>query len=117
MKMPVLDLIGMLLSGAPFLAIAGILLHYALRRALWKRRKRRGAGNPGFCPSAAALGLAFLFLPLLYRPCVAHLIHARQRQQVEEDDEGDPDAPARHLHHQFRKIRRGEPFDTLVLRL
>ena len=117
MKMTALDLIGMLLTGAPFLAIAGILLHYALRRVVWKRRKQRGAGNPGFCPSAAALGLAFLFLPVFYRPSVAHLIHARQHQQVEEDDEGDPDTPARHLHRQLRKIRRGEPVDTLVLRL
>jgi hypothetical protein len=117
MKITALNVLGALLSGVPFLAIAGILLHYALRHAVWKRRKRRGASNPGFCPSAAALGMAFLFLPVFYRPSLAHLIQARQHQHVEEDDEGDPDTPARHLHHQLRKIRRGEPVNTLVLRL
>jgi len=102
---------------SPFLAIVVILIHYCLRRAAWKRRKRNGRRTLGFCPSSVALASAFLFMPAFYRPSVSFEIEARQREDVEEDDEGDPETPAKHLHRQLKRIRRGEPIDRLVLRL
>ena len=101
----------------PFLAIALLLIHYCVRRTAWRRQKRLRRKLTGFCPSSAALGLAFLMMPVVYRPSVAHAIEARLKQDVEEDDQGDPETPAKHLHRQLRRIRHGERIDHLVLRV
>ncbi len=102
---------------APFVPIPLILVYCQLRTAAWKRRKRLGKKNFGFCPSSFALGMAFQFAPKFYRPSASFSIEARLQEDVEEDDQGDPEAPAKHLHRQLRRIRRGEQIETLVLRL
>src|ERR1700679_1650415 len=119
------DLFYMFLASMPALAlvtIAFILLHYNLRRARWKRRKRQGKRSIGFCPSSAALGMALQFLQVFHRPSMAHVLEARQdaREEADEDDNGDPETPAarrRHFLRQLRRIRRGEPVERLVLRM
>jgi hypothetical protein len=108
---------GYLAFALPFLTIAAILVHYHLRRAIWKFKRRRGMKNPGFCPSSAALGMVLLFAQMLYGPSVSHAIEARQQEDADEDDEDDPEAPEKHLLRQLRRIRRGEQVDPLVLRL
>jgi hypothetical protein len=35
-------------------------------------------------------------------------IKARAVEVIEEDDEVDPEKPAKHLHRQLRRIRRGD---------
>jgi hypothetical protein len=100
----------------PFLAIAVILFHYYLRRALWKRKRRRGKGAQGFCPSSSALGMALLFMQAFYRPSVEYVIEEKLHEEVEEDDSGDPATPEEQLNRQLKLIRRGEPVDRLILR-
>jgi hypothetical protein len=98
----------------PFLAIAAILVHYLLKRAVWRRKQRQGKKISGFCPSAAALGLVFLCVQALYRPSVEFVVQEQQREAVEADDAGDPDTPAKQLNRQLKRIRRGEQIDALV---
>lgn len=117
MHISLLNAMEMLGMSAPFLAIVAVVAHYHLRRASWKRKRRAGRFSAGFCPSSAALGTAFLFMPLFYRPSLGFEIEARQVQYAEEDDEGDPETPERHLNRQLRQVRRGKPIDTLVVRL
>jgi hypothetical protein len=117
MNNSILDVIGALALMAPFLAIAAILVHYFLQRAIAKRKLRQGKSVFGFCPSSFALGTALQFMPMFYRPSVAYVIEIRRVETSDEDDEGDPETPAKHLHRQLRRIRRGEPIDTLVFRL
>lgn len=101
----------------PFVAIVLILIHYSLRRALFRRRKRLGKGRRGFYPSACALGLAFQFMQVFTRPSVAYVLEEKQKQEAEEDDEGDPETLQKQLSRQLKRIRRGEPVDRLVLRM
>lgn len=108
---------GDLASAFPFLAIFAILVYYFLRRAAWRSKQRRGYTRPGFYPSAAALGSILLFAQMFYRPSVAYAVEARLEVDVEEDDAGDPETPAKALERQLRRIRRGEPVDRLILRL
>lgn len=117
MKFSFLDAIAMLAMASPYLAILVVLLHAALLRARWRRNERKGRPNTGFCPSAAALGIVFLLTQTFVRPSLRHVIEARLREEADEDDHGDPDSPNKWLHLQLRRIRRGEPVDTLVLRL
>ena len=56
-------------------------------------------------------------MDLFYRPSVAYTIEARLVETSDEDDEGDPESPLKRLHRQLRRIRHGEPIDTLVFRL
>ena len=111
-----LYLCGSLALASPFLLIVAILVHYCLRRAFFRRNQRLGRRNKGFCPSSFALGTALLMLPVFYRPSVDFAIKARAVEVIQEDDEGDPEKPAKQLHSQLRRIRRGEPVGTLVVR-
>jgi hypothetical protein len=117
MSANLLTLIAEFASGSPFFAIAAIFIHYCLRRAAWKRKKRRGEKNPGFCPSSAALGMMLLFMQVFVRPSLQHVLEERQEEDADEDDQGDPESKEKHLDRQLKRIRRGEQVGDLVLRL
>ena len=72
-----------------------------------------------FSSSSAGLGTVVLGLTLIYRPRILHAVEAQHRQveDADEDDNGDPDSPKKHLMRQLRRIRRGEEVDVLSLRL
>jgi hypothetical protein len=117
MILQLLYLCGSLVLASPFLVIVAILVHYHLRRAIFRRNQRLGRKNRGFCPSSFALGTALQLIPMFYRPSMDFAIKARAVEVIEEDDEGGPEKPAKHLHRQLRQIRRGDPVDTLVVEL
>jgi hypothetical protein len=117
MSPDILYRLSVFVSSLPYLAIVAIFVHYQLKRAIWKRNRRQGKRTAGFLPSAAAMGMMFLFMQVFYRPSVENVLQERQKEDVEEDDDGDPETPAKQLNRQLRKIRRGEEIDTLVLRL
>ena len=117
MHSPTLYALGALALSAPFVTISILFAYFFLRRAIWTRQKRQGKRQIGFCPSSFALGTALQFVWLLYRPSVEFAIKSMQRENVKDDDEGDPESPVRHLNHQLKRIRRGEPIDRLTLRL
>ena len=95
----------------PFLAVVLILCHYGVLRLRWRVLRR------GFCPSALALGMAFQFMQVFHRPSVAHALEMKQDEDADEDDEGDPENLKKQLSRQYKRIRRGEPVEKLVLRL
>ncbi len=110
-------LCGYLAFALPFLAIAAIFIHFLLRRAKWKFNKRRGKKNPGFCPSSSALGMILLFMQVFVRPSLQYVLEEKQDEDADEDDQGDPEGKEKHLNRQLKRIRRGKPAQTLVLRL
>ena len=69
--------------------------------------------------SPEAAGAAFLFLSMAYRPNHAFIAKAQivEQEDADDDDQGGPDTPQKHLRRQLRQIRRGEPVDRLVWRL
>ncbi len=117
MILQLLYVCGSLALASPLLVIVAILVHYYLRRALFRRNQRLGRKNRGFCPSSFALGTALQLLPMFYRPSMDFAIKARAVEVIEEDNEGDPEKPAKHLHRQLRRIRRGDPLDAFVVKL
>ena len=103
-----------------FLAVVVIFGYFWLCVSL-RRRPRTGRRRSRLSAYGLALGLAFLqLMRVFYQPDVAYLIEAKQDEDAEEDDSGDPDTPAarlKHFHRQLRRIRRGEPIDRLELRM
>ena len=117
MHFDILSNLSFLALSAPLWAIVVILIHYQLRRAVWRRNRRRGKKSLGFCPSSAAMGMALLFMQVFHRPSIAYVLEEKQDEDAEEDDEGDPESLNKQLDRQLKRIRRGEPVDRLVLRL
>lgn len=119
-----------LTSPITWLLLAGIVSVMRRNNAKHKERHTHNAAQgdrPAFgrrrlgIARGAALdvGAAFLFLSTAYRPSHAFLMKAQiqQREDVDEDDQGGPESPLRHLHRQLRRIRRGEHVERLIWRI
>jgi hypothetical protein len=61
--------------------------------------------------------MAFQFMQVFHRPSMAHVLEAKQDDDADEDDQGDPDSPHKHLHRQLRRVRRGQHVERLQVRL
>jgi predicted PurR-regulated permease PerM len=98
------------------LAIAAVFsrLKQLIRKPKRSRRRRRFA----LAVVNVAMGLTFLPFAAIYRPSLIEVAKAQIRQQedADEDDNGDPETPLKHLLSQLRRIRRGEKVETLFLR-
>jgi len=116
---PIYSALAALAMSSPFLAILLILAYYYLFRVPWRRKRKAGRSRSRFSPSSEGLGTVLLGLTLIYRPRIQYAVEAQQRQveDADEDDNGDPDSPTRHLMRQLRRIRRGEPVESLTVRL
>jgi hypothetical protein len=112
-----LHLLSVSAFSAPFALVFVLLVYYFLFRSLWRLRRRLARKDSGFCPSPSALGMAFQrSLQAFYQPSVAYVIEAKQDEQADEDDDGDPENLTGKLEPQLRRIRRGEPVDNLTVR-
>jgi hypothetical protein len=91
--------------------IQGLRLRFDPKARAQMRVRRAGA--------AYALGAAFLCLSVFYRPKLELAAKAaiRQQERGDEDDQGDPESPIRHLLRQLKRIRRGEAVDRLIWKL
>lgn len=110
------DTIFRLIIGAPLYAVPLLLVYFCLLRLRWRIRRHLGKKNLGFRPSTADLGCAFQLWQAKYRPTVAHVIEAKQEEDTDEDDDGDPDHPTRLFDKQLKRIRQGEQIGRLTLR-
>jgi hypothetical protein len=99
---------------AVFCLFSAIIL---LQRAQWRRKNRSNKSHRTFYPSTAAIGLALLTLQTLAQPDLHHSLEQRQAEPADEEDNGDPDDPAAQLSRQLKRIRNGQPIDTLKVPL
>ncbi|HEY1901767.1 MAG TPA: hypothetical protein VGG56_05015 [Terracidiphilus sp.] len=104
-----------------FMAMTVVIVHFCLVRFNQRRRKQTGRRCSRLSPYALALGMAFLQLVrVFYQPSLAYVLEAKQDEDSDVDDSGDPESPAarlKHFHRQLRRIRRGDPVDRLQLRI
>jgi hypothetical protein len=101
------------------LTLVGIAVFLSrLKQLIWKPKGPRRRGRFGRLAANATLGISFLPFAAIYRPRMIEIAKAQIRQQedADEDDNGDPDTPVRHLLRQLRRIRRGEEVDRLILK-
>jgi len=81
----------------------------------WRWRKRKRSGKAGrFYPQAAALGNALHQLQTIAEPRARYVIEEKLKEDPDEDGEGGPDDPAKHLHRQAGRIRRGDRLEKLT---
>jgi hypothetical protein len=101
-----------------FLAVFSLFTAvFLLQRLQYRRKKVANKNHQGFYPSAAALALTLLSLQTIAQPDLSHALEQRQTEAAEEEENGDPDDPAAQLNHQLKRIRNGQPVDTLKVPL
>ena len=88
---------------------------FCVRRFLWRRRKRQGKRNLGFFPTYTSAGNALQALQAIPEPRAEYVLAEKFDDEADDDDEGEPDSPERHLHRQLRRIRRGEKVERLTV--
>ena len=66
-----------------------------------------------------AVAAALIFLTTAYRPSLEFVakVQIEQQEDADDDEQGGPDSPKKHLHRQLRRIRNGENLDRLVWRM
>ena len=111
------ELLLMAAFSAPVITIAVLLIDYVLLRARRRLYMRLGKKAPRFTPSPISLGTALQTLQMFSRPSVAYIVAAKEEDEADEDDDGDPDHQATQLGPQLKRIRRGEPVERLKMRL
>ncbi len=90
---------------------------FLLKRLRYRRKKSVNPYHRGFYPSAAALALSLLSLQTIAQPDLNHSLEQRQTQAAQEEENGDPNDPAAQLNRQLKRIRNGQPVDTLKVPL
>lgn len=120
MRVNALDLIQSFAVALPVLAMSLVAIAVVisrLKQLIWKPKRSRHRRFAAALVSVA-MGLSFLPFAAIYRPSLIEVAKAQIRQQedVDEDDNGDPETPLKHLLRQLRQIRRGEKVETLFLR-
>jgi hypothetical protein len=109
--------IELIINGA-FLAFLSLFTAvFLLQRLQFRRKKAANKNHRGFYPSAAALSLALISLQTLAQPDLHHSIEQRQAEAEDEEENGDPDNLAAQLDRQLKRIRNGQPIDTLKVPL
>jgi hypothetical protein len=88
---------------------------FCVRRFLWRRRNRQGRRNLGFCPTYTSAGNALQALQAIAQPGADYVLAEKFDDEADDDDEGEPDSPEKHLHRQLRRIRRGEKVERLTV--
>jgi hypothetical protein len=107
-----------LILNCAFLVFFSLFLAvFLLQRARWRRKTSTRKNRLAFYPSTAALGLALLSLQTLAQPDLHHALEQRQTEAADEEENGDPDDLAAQLNRQLKRIRNGQPVDTLKVPL
>ncbi len=88
---------------------------FCVRRFLWRRRKRQGKRSLGFFPTYTSAGNALQALQAIAQPEADYVLAEKFNDEADDDAEGGPDTPKRHLHRQLRRIRRGEKVERLTV--
>lgn len=98
--------------------VAVVLFLSRLKQAIWKPESSKRPRRFRLSANSAAVGLAYLPFAAIYRPRLIEVANAQIRQQedVDEDDNGGPETPLKHLMRQLQRIRRGERVERLFLR-
>lgn len=117
--------IAALCLSSPFLCMIVLVIVAFIRGITARSCRKAGMPQPGMprrtcrIGAAYALGAAFLVLSMFYRPRLELAVAARilEEEKDDDNDQGDPESPVRHLLRQLRRVRRGETVDRLVWRL
>jgi hypothetical protein len=90
------------------LVIMACCFVFCARRFLWRHRESLGKRRRGFFPTYTAAGNALQTLQVIAQPRAKYVIEEKFDDEADDDDDGDPCDPTKHLNRQLKKIRRGQ---------
>jgi hypothetical protein len=97
------------------LVILACCFVFCARRSLWRRRERLGKRRRGFFPTYTAAGNALQTLQVIPQPRAEYVIEQKFEEEADDDDDGEPCDPTKHLNRQLKRIRRGEIVERLTV--
>lgn len=89
---------------------------FHFQRLRWKRNRRLGKKDLGFCPSFSSLGKSLQQLQLFAQPHVLMTIEDDATEKADAESEIPKDG-VQHLRRQLRRIRNGDEIDSLTVLL
>jgi len=106
-------------------AIGGVISFFFLftafafyfQRLRWKRNKRLGKKDLGFCPTFSYLGNALQRAQQLAQPQVKMMMQEEDAAEDSDDEEELAKNGIQHLHRQLKHIRNGDEIDKLTVPL
>jgi len=98
-----------------FLFFLFLTCAFYFQRLRWKRNKRLGKKNLGFCPSLSSLGNALQRAQQFAQPQAE--IVMLEEDAAEEGEEEIAENGVKHLHHQLKQVRNGDKIDKLIVLL
>ena len=108
----------MLAGFLAFVPLVVALIFFVLSRIDFRQQKRRTGLQSKIYSMCLVAGIGFLqFVQTFYQPNLSYVLSAIEDEDADEDDQGGPDSPHKHLHRQLRRIRRGQHVDRLQVRL
>lgn len=115
MYLEIFGAVALFVTSALILPIGVGFLFSTIRRASRRRNHRRAQRT--LSSVAASLSAVLLAFTFFYRPSLEYAVETAQVEYVDEDDDGDPETAAKALNRQFKRIRRGEKVESLVVRM
>src|SRR5277367_5676849 len=85
------------------LVVLASCVAFCAQRFLWRRRKRLGKRNLGFFPSYTSAGNALQALQAITQQRAEYVLEEKFDDEADEDDQGEPSDPTKHLHRQLRR--------------
>lgn len=112
-----MDLVAAVLGGSILFFFLFTVFAFHFQRLRWKRCKRLGKKELGFCPTFSSLGNALQTANRFAQPQAKIVMLVEDQAEDSEDD----DVPARdgpeHLHRQLKHVRNGEEVRKLTVLL
>jgi hypothetical protein len=97
------------------LVILACCFVFCAQRFVWRRRKRLGKRNPGFFPTYTAAGNALQVLQAITQQRAEYVFEEKFDDEADDDDEGEPCDPTKHLKRQLKRIGQGETIERLTV--
>lgn len=90
---------------------------FYFQRSLWKRRRRLGKKELGFCPTFSSLGNALQKAQYFAQPQAKMVTMVEDADEDPEDEEMPAKDGTEHLHRQLKLIRNGNEIQGLIVLL
>ena len=112
-----MDLVAAVLGSSILFFFLLTVFAFHFQRLRWKRRKRLGKKELGFCPTFSSLGNAIQTANRFAQPQAKIVMLVEDRAADSEDDGVPAREGAEHLHRQLQHVRNGEEVGRLTVLL
>lgn len=110
-----MDLVAAVLGGSILFFFLFTVFAFHFQRLRWKRRKRLGKKELGFCPTFSSLGNALQAVNRFAQPQAKIVMQVQDEAEDPDDEEIPAKTGPEHLHRQLQRVRNGDDAGKLTV--